>query len=200
MRGRKPIPSDVKRRRGNPGRRKLNDLEPQPDNAIPRPPDFIRGIALDEWERVIARLLQQGRLDTTHRAVLVGYCQYWADWCVSSSVVADPRNKLVSSPPSKHDIERARARLKAQGKSEAEVETELLNVRGKPVPNPHISLRDKAFDKMLRCATEIGITPSSQVRIATDGRDPTATIESVVGRDGNGKVVNLEDFAASRGR
>jgi hypothetical protein len=34
MRGRKPLPSNVVRLRGNPGKRRLNDAEPRP---APRP-------------------------------------------------------------------------------------------------------------------------------------------------------------------
>jgi Phage Terminase len=35
MRGRKPLPSNVVRLRGNPGKRRLNDSEPRPVSKVP---------------------------------------------------------------------------------------------------------------------------------------------------------------------
>ena len=35
MRGRKPVPTALKKLRGNPGKRPLNDAEPKPDVVVP---------------------------------------------------------------------------------------------------------------------------------------------------------------------
>ena len=52
MAGRKPKPTKLKLLAGNPGGRPLPENEPQPDPAIPDPPDWMEGEALAEWRRI----------------------------------------------------------------------------------------------------------------------------------------------------
>ena len=52
MRGRKPKPTDQKRLEGNPGKRQLNDQEPEPEVAIPDCPEHLDPEARAEWQRV----------------------------------------------------------------------------------------------------------------------------------------------------
>ena len=44
MRGRKPIPTELKRLNGNPGKRPLSDKEPQPEPKLPRAPSFLNKV------------------------------------------------------------------------------------------------------------------------------------------------------------
>jgi P27 family predicted phage terminase small subunit len=47
--GRKPLPTALKRLRGNPGKRPLNDAEPKPPLTLPACPDHITGAARRAW-------------------------------------------------------------------------------------------------------------------------------------------------------
>ena len=56
MRGRKPLPSNVVRLRGNPGKRRLNDAEPTRRRACPTCPACLGDEARKEWKRLAKEL------------------------------------------------------------------------------------------------------------------------------------------------
>ena len=75
MRGRKPVPTPLKILRGNPGKRKLNDREPQPSaiqGAAPSRALDTAGRA--EWRRVIPELARLGLLTALDLKAVEGYC------------------------------------------------------------------------------------------------------------------------------
>lgn len=43
----------------------------------PAPPECLSGEAVLEWQRVVAELEAQGRLDKADRAILTLYCLHW---------------------------------------------------------------------------------------------------------------------------
>jgi P27 family predicted phage terminase small subunit len=80
MRGPKPTPTQLKILRGNPGRRPLNDQEPQPATADVAPPDWLHGDAAAEWARLAPMLKRLGLLTEIDGRALASYCQTWARW------------------------------------------------------------------------------------------------------------------------
>ena len=80
MRGRRPKPTAVRRRDGNPGKRAWNDAEPVPPEGLPDCPEHLSVIAADEWHRVARTLYDMGVLTTIDRAVLAAYCQAYGRW------------------------------------------------------------------------------------------------------------------------
>jgi P27 family predicted phage terminase small subunit len=55
-RGPRPGPTKLKILAGNPGKRKLNDREPQPPRATLATPDDLRDVGREVWERTAALL------------------------------------------------------------------------------------------------------------------------------------------------
>ncbi len=80
MRGRKPVPTKLKLLRGNPGKRTLNDREPQIDPSTPEPPDWLEGEARDKWFEVCDKLGDLGILTHVDADVLTLYCRTWVRW------------------------------------------------------------------------------------------------------------------------
>jgi len=80
MRGRKPLPSAVRRRNGNPGKRGYNPAEPVPPEGLPDCPDHLSEVARAEWERIAEALYDMGVLTTVDRAALAAYCQAYGRW------------------------------------------------------------------------------------------------------------------------
>lgn len=78
MAGRKPKPTNILRLEGNPGKRPLNDKEPQPKVAIPDCPEFMFPEAKKEWKRIILQLKILGLISEIDSAALMGYCQSYA--------------------------------------------------------------------------------------------------------------------------
>ena len=87
-RGRKPKPTLLKMRAGNPGRRPLGN-EPQPKLRAPPCPRFLGKTARAEWRRVCPELIEQGILTNLDRAVLVAYCDAWALYVEAHAKVAE---------------------------------------------------------------------------------------------------------------
>jgi P27 family predicted phage terminase small subunit len=75
IRGRKPKPSKLRALDGNPGRRPINDREPQPTGPLVKP-DFVNGEAAKEWTRVIGAM-PPGLYTAADAPVLAVYCVAW---------------------------------------------------------------------------------------------------------------------------
>ena len=79
-RGRKPKPTALKVLGGNPGKRPLNEKEPQPEKKAPRCPSWLEPEAKKEWRRMAKTLENIGVLTQVDKAAFAGYCQAYARW------------------------------------------------------------------------------------------------------------------------
>lgn len=79
-RGPPPQPTKLKLLKGNPGKRKLNEAEPEPEVKAPSCPEWLTKAAKEEWDRVMPELLKLGLMSELDRAALAGYCQSYANW------------------------------------------------------------------------------------------------------------------------
>lgn len=104
-RGRKPKPTALKRAAGNPGKRALNDAEPEPPAGLPTCPPHLNDIAREEWTRVAQALHDMGVLTVMDRAGLAAYCQAYGRWVeaeerlrLGPSLVKTPSGHVQQSP------------------------------------------------------------------------------------------------------
>lgn len=95
-RGRKPKPTKTKKLEGNPGKRALNNQEPQPDVAIPECPPHLEGEARKEYQRITVELVKLKILSNIDRAALVGYCQAWGDYVHATKMIKKEGEVLYS--------------------------------------------------------------------------------------------------------
>ena len=79
-RGRKPTPTAIKVLEGNPGKRPLNDREPQPAKKAPSCPKWLETDAKREWRRLSHKLEHLGILTEADMSVFASYCQAYARW------------------------------------------------------------------------------------------------------------------------
>jgi P27 family predicted phage terminase small subunit len=144
-RGPRPQPTALKMLRGNPGRRPLNDREPQHAALMSLDaPENLTGDARVEWDRVVEALTSAGQVTEVDRGTLIAYCLKFGQW------------QELEAEAKKHPfIVRAPS--------------------GYPIPNPAIGMANRCFALMLKAAAELGITPSSRSRvIATSGKGAPA--------------------------
>lgn len=80
MRGRKPKPTESKRRAGNPGKRPLNDREPKGRKGRPRQPRDLKDFGKTCWKALCEELEAMGLLTTADRFVMEMYCWEWQLW------------------------------------------------------------------------------------------------------------------------
>jgi P27 family predicted phage terminase small subunit len=135
MRGRKPKPTILKVLDGNPGRRPLNDREPESAPGTPVRPDWLDAEAQAEWDRVTGELTDMGLLTLADRAALAAYCTAWSRW-VEAEAMVKKFGMIVKSPE-----------------------------RGFPMKSPYLSIADQALETMRKLMIEFGLTPSSRSRI-----------------------------------
>lgn len=137
MRGRKPIPTELKRLAGNPGKRKLPKAaaEPQYKVEVPDPPARFVGDAMEEWLRVVKALTDAGIIATVYRSALEMLCDSYARYCDAVKQIEETGGEVVKSPA------------------------------GFPVQNPFASVRNKAFEQYKAMLSEFGLTASSKTRI-----------------------------------
>ena len=74
MKGRKPKPTELKKLAGNPGRRPLNDKEPQIEKGKPRCPSHLNDIAKKVWKIFATRLYDAGLLTHIDQYTLAAFC------------------------------------------------------------------------------------------------------------------------------
>jgi hypothetical protein len=74
MPGPAPQPSELKRRRGNPGKRALNKREPKPQAGLPGCPSTLSAAARVVWEDLGAKLLSNGVITEMDGEALAGLC------------------------------------------------------------------------------------------------------------------------------
>lgn len=80
-RGPAPKPTKLRILQGNPGKRKVRKDEPAPPPvADGDAPDFLEGLALDEWNRVAPELRKLGLLTVVDVPMLAIYCSTFASW------------------------------------------------------------------------------------------------------------------------
>jgi P27 family predicted phage terminase small subunit len=75
IRGRPPKSSKLRALEGNPGKRPLNEREPQPTGPLVKP-DFVTGEAASEWDRVVGAM-PPGLYTAADAPVLAVYCVAW---------------------------------------------------------------------------------------------------------------------------
>lgn len=89
MRGRKPVPTELKKLRGNPGKRALPANEPKPRRVLPRAPKHLSAVAKAEWQRLARELFELGLLTVVDRTALAAYCAAYARWVRAEEEMAD---------------------------------------------------------------------------------------------------------------
>lgn len=142
-RGRKPLPTNMKRLRGNPGKRKLNkDPEVAPMEDGEAPPEMISGLnrkeikehARKEWERVRKALKPSGILTEADKTALSMYCLSYGMFMEYLAQI-DKFGPIIKSPS------------------------------GYPIQSPYVGLANSEWSKMKSFLAEFGLTPSGRSRI-----------------------------------
>ena len=149
VQGRKPKPTGTKKRTGNPGKRPLNDREPQYESGVPACPKWLSKDAKAIWNTHGPELAKQGLLTVADEAVFATYCETYARYKKAAKgmekegllrdgrkspyvlIVETAAKQLVSIAAEFGLSPSSRSRVKASGGPETvDPLTEILNRRG----------------------------------------------------------------------
>ena len=142
-RGRKPKPTALKRLAGNPGKRKLNDAEPQPTRGkrTPPAPKHLSDEARREWRRMAPHLHRLGLLTKVDMPALEGYCAAYARWVEAERKIDETGGEIIETK------------------------------NGNMIQNPWLAVANRAMKEMQDWLREFGMTPSSRSKVRVDKQD-----------------------------
>ncbi|WP_348266421.1 phage terminase small subunit P27 family [Edaphobacter sp. DSM 109919] len=140
--GRKTKPTALKKLQGNPGRRALNDSEPQ-FSGTPKCPAWLDKDAKTEWKRVTRALAALKMLTAVDQAALAGYCKSYSTW------------KQAELLTTKHGIVLSEPILSKTG--------EVIGQRMKR--NPATTIASDSLKSLARYGSLFGFDPSSRARL-----------------------------------
>ncbi|OHV13001.1 phage terminase small subunit P27 family [Kushneria phosphatilytica] len=144
-RGRKPKPSHLKAVQGNPGKRAVNQDEPQADSLTeaPEPPDWLSELADEAWRKLAPWLVGAKILTHSDLHNLEAFCAAYGRW---------------------RDAEREIARVGLT------VETPL----GGMAKNPACTVANESLKQMNTYGSALGLDPASRSRLAVPGAKDAA--------------------------
>jgi P27 family predicted phage terminase small subunit len=150
--GRKPVPTELKLIRGNPGKRKVNTKGHPATGTAPDKPDWLTEEASNEWDRVVSELDRLKMLAKVDRAALVGHCEAVSQLREATEDIAERGVTVVV-------LER-----------EFEDGTKLY---AKVAKNPAVTVAQAAMGQIRGFCAEFGLSPSARARMtmpeANDG-------------------------------
>ena len=136
--GTRPKPTRLKLLAGNPGKRPLNEREPQPTlvASLPKPPRHLSAAGREEWLRVGDFLLRTRVLTEADLTALSAYATFYGRWMAAECEI---KRKGILVPAGKNSKVR--------------------------MQNPMLAVANKAFQQVSQLLGEFGLTPSSRTRI-----------------------------------
>jgi phage terminase small subunit len=165
-RGPKTKPTELKKLEGNPGKRRLSELEPDPEPKIPACPAFLKGAGRKEWKRITAELFTLGLVTPIDRGALAGYC-------IAYGQLEEAEQELARMKKSYREMRKVKKKnpdMKVSVSNGMTRETSNGNV----IMEPMLSVRKQALEQMHKFLTEFGMTPASRSRIEVEKKPKRA--------------------------
>jgi P27 family predicted phage terminase small subunit len=105
MHGPKPTPTEIKKLRGNPGHRALNENEPQPPDGKLTCPQFLDGVARRKWYKLLSITTAMGTAKPIDEDLLAAYCSEYGRWVEAERIlkrtgpiIKTKNDNLIQSP------------------------------------------------------------------------------------------------------
>lgn len=138
-RGPPPKPTSIRAMEGNPGKRPLNENEPQCFEPAPKsPPKWMDKIAQKEYKRAWALLDSMGLLTACDKAALEAYCDAYSTMVKCAEIVNQKGFVYKMKTNTGQDY--------------------LQQL-------PHVNIKNQAMSLIRQFCQEFGMTPSSRSRL-----------------------------------
>lgn len=145
MRGRRPVPTQIKKLRGNPGRRPLNALEPQSKRCKPVPPAYADELDKEIWNHYTTVLDDMDMLTEADYFTLVNLTN------IEKQII------LLQSDIKKEGFTVTILKMDSLGNEIKEVKS-----------NPKVTQLHRLYSTYVRYSVLFGLDPSSRVRLKTN--------------------------------
>ena len=142
MPGRKPKPTKVKQLEGNPGKRKADSNEPQPDTPeIKSPPDYLGEIAQQEWWDLGPILHRNGLLTELDYSEFAAYCKVHERWVRAERVITE-KGEIIKT------------------------------TNGNYIQSPFVNIAHRCLELKQKYLTDFGMNPSARSRVSINPKKP----------------------------
>ena len=138
-RGRRPKPTTLKVLQGNPGKRGLNEEEPEYGAGAPPKPDWFDDYASAEWDALTSILVPARVLTKGEIGVLVVACDAYSQ------------------------LRQCQEYLKEKGSISYDASSATSGANYKPYPE--VAQRNQARRQYLSALSELGLTPSARTKM-----------------------------------
>jgi|DEB0MinimDraft_6_1074348.scaffolds.fasta_scaffold50120_2 P27 family predicted phage terminase small subunit len=147
MRGRKPLPTEIKKKKGTLQKCRTLEDEVQPETVSEAPPApvWLSEIGKQEWDRVIDYLISNNLLASCDLSIVAFYCNEVSVYIESEQQLRQ-NSRMIAYKDEKGKIKHAQQ-----------------------VPLQIIAR--KSLESAMKIAAEFGFTPSSRTRIGTQGQN-----------------------------
>jgi P27 family predicted phage terminase small subunit len=159
MRGRPPKPTAIKRSEGNPGKRKLSQVDLALEPQMPRCPRWLDREGKRIWRELSAELFTLGVLRNSDKMMLANLCDAY-------SLMLSARRSLEQLQEQTRMLVRTGASLQQ---------------------NPLISIINRQRGIIHRIASEFGMTPAARAKLLGGGDGPLdgPSLEDLIAGDGS---------------
>ena len=150
-RGPKPQPTKLKILRGNPGKQRLNDAEPQPPADGVAMPPHLGEVAARRWGELLPMLQATRVMTRADVEALARYCDTYEWWLA------------------------VRAKLKSEGDTYP-----ILNDKGEVkyiAQRPEVSIAHKLAQQLRQLESDFGLSPAARASLKVE---PDAKAESAI--------------------
>jgi P27 family predicted phage terminase small subunit len=174
MRGRKPVPTTLRKLQGNPRNVALPKFESKPDGDPSDAPGWLNGSQLTGWGYALQNA-PPGMLKRIDRGVLI----VWA--------VAEDLHRQAAEA-------QAKVGLLVRVKTRATINQDDPGV---PAASPYVNIINQQAKIMLKAASELGFTPVSRPRVYGGPSVPAPNFNVGETERGGDDHMSLEEYLAS---
>lgn len=151
LRGPNTKPTNLKILEGNPGKRQLNNNEPEPETGATCPA-WLSDDAKAHWYYLAPILESCGILTKADEAILASYCDAWINYIRASKEVAQLDSMTIGADP----------------------QNDLFNQPSKGTKiNPIILIQKNYAELVLKFGAKLGLSPSDRTGIKAFGKSKT---------------------------
>ena len=142
MSGPPRTPTQIRKTKGNPGKRAYNKREPKLAAGVPPMPDGLDKIGVAEWRRLVAEATKAQVLTTIDRGILELAAEAYSTWAAARAAVM--REGLTYETTNQNGDLSIKAR-------------------------PEVAIQSDAWRRYRAAVCELGFTPAARAKVSTIG-------------------------------
>ena len=143
----------------------INTNIPKPPSSRPPCPAWLQPEARKAWKYLCEQLEKMGIIGTSDQAIMVVYCQQWEIAVLATRrmlEIAAERDRKAAEAAERAGKEQLPARTESGDWTDAMLAT---TSNGNVVNNPLLGIANAAWERVVRCASLLGLHPTDRAKL-----------------------------------